>query len=154
MSWQLIDLLDNITLGDEAADAFNIITLDKSMNVLPVVRPLYKQKLYHTFSGRLLKGNASSLVGAQLRAFAYILRMVPYQVLNLNIEKVCIECPCVLSETLNPLSCLHRSVRYSSSASITMTRFSFRLQSKRSTGTWPANTNTSGRISSIWSTAT
>lgn len=84
-----MDLLDSQTLGEEAVDAFNVITLDPSS--LHVVRPLYKQKLYHTFSGRFLKGNTSILTKVQLRAFAYIIRMVPYQVLNLNIEKVCFD---------------------------------------------------------------
>ncbi|KAH8418463.1 hypothetical protein KR009_004452 [Drosophila setifemur] len=83
----LSDLLKHPTLSTAAALGFDIIAAEYPELDLPVVKFLYKQKLFHTIMGKM----GSKLVNYcvhHLKAFVYVLKATPQAVIKMNIEKL------------------------------------------------------------------
>ncbi|XP_037729640.1 MMS19 nucleotide excision repair protein homolog [Drosophila subpulchrella] len=83
----LSDLLKHPTLSTAAALAFDIIAAEYPELDLPVVRFLYKQKLFHTVMGKM-GSKLSNYCVHHLKAFVYVLKATPQAVIKLNIEQL------------------------------------------------------------------
>ncbi|XP_017044265.1 MMS19 nucleotide excision repair protein [Drosophila ficusphila] len=83
----LSDLLKHPTLSTAAALGFDIIAAEYPELDLPVVKFLYKQKLFHTIMGKMGSKLANYCVH-HLKAFVYVLKATPQAVIKLNIEQL------------------------------------------------------------------
>lgn len=90
--FQILELLEHPTLAHAAALAIEIISLEYPGLHLPIVKHLFKQKLFQI----VLKKLWSKLVGFtehHLTAFVHVLRITPHVVLKMNLDKVNIVVP-------------------------------------------------------------
>ncbi|XP_017009998.2 MMS19 nucleotide excision repair protein [Drosophila takahashii] len=83
----LSDLLKHPSLSTAAALGFDIIAAEYPELDLPVVKFLYKQKLFHTIMGKMGSKLANYCVH-HLKAFVYVLKATPQAVIKLNIEQL------------------------------------------------------------------
>ncbi|XP_017081741.2 MMS19 nucleotide excision repair protein homolog [Drosophila eugracilis] len=83
----LSDLLKHPSLSTAAALGFDIIAAEYPELDLPVVKFLYKQKLFHTIMGKMGNKLANYCVH-HLKAFVYVLKATPQAVIKLNIEQL------------------------------------------------------------------
>ncbi|XP_037041244.1 MMS19 nucleotide excision repair protein homolog [Bradysia coprophila] len=99
----ILELLDHPTLAHAAALAFEIISLEHPGLHLPVLKHLFKQKLFQI----VLKKLWSKLVDFtehHLTAFVHVLRITPHIVLKMNLDKVGpILFKCLESQAVTPL---------------------------------------------------
>ncbi|XP_052849379.1 MMS19 nucleotide excision repair protein [Drosophila gunungcola] len=83
----LSDLLKHPNLSTAAALGFDIIAAEYPELDLPVIKFLYKQKLFHTIMGKMGSKLADYCVH-HLKAFVYVLKATPQAVIKLNIEQL------------------------------------------------------------------
>ncbi|KAH8330815.1 hypothetical protein KR067_007701 [Drosophila pandora] len=83
----LSDLLKHPTLSTAAALGFDIIAAEYPELDLPVVKFLYKQKLFHTIMGKM-GGKLANYCVHHLKAFVYVLKATPQAVIKMNIEQL------------------------------------------------------------------
>ncbi|XP_055375372.1 MMS19 nucleotide excision repair protein isoform X2 [Condylostylus longicornis] len=83
----LSELLNHPTLYKSACLAFEIISIEYPQLHLPVIKFLYKQKLFHIILNKIGK-YLLDYSENHMNAFVFILKMTPHKVLKLNIEKV------------------------------------------------------------------
>ncbi|XP_017849827.1 MMS19 nucleotide excision repair protein homolog [Drosophila busckii] len=81
------DLLKHPTLCHAAALAFDVIAVENPELDLPVVKFLYKQKLFQTILSKL-DAKLLSICLHHMNALIYVLKATPHSVLKLNIEKI------------------------------------------------------------------
>ncbi|XP_062556432.1 MMS19 nucleotide excision repair protein [Armigeres subalbatus] len=83
----IAELLDHPTLGNTAALAFEILSAEFSHLHLPLVKKLFKQKLF-VFVMKKLEQVGQKYVDNHLKALLYVYKPTPHLVLKMNIEKV------------------------------------------------------------------
>lgn len=84
---QLIELLEHPTLSEAAIAAFDVLSLEFPQLHLPVIKHLFKQKLFQI----CLKGlwhKLESYSEKHLSAFVFVLRLTPHQVIKNDLPKV------------------------------------------------------------------
>uniref|UniRef100_A0A182P0D0 MMS19 nucleotide excision repair protein n=1 Tax=Anopheles epiroticus TaxID=199890 RepID=A0A182P0D0_9DIPT len=81
------DLLDHPTLGHIAALAFEILSIEFPKLHLPLLRNLFKQKLFVWVMNKLEK-KLEQCAGTHLKALAFVLAATPHTVLKMNLSKV------------------------------------------------------------------
>lgn len=85
--FQLAKLLDHPTLSEAAVLAFDVISFEYPELHLPVVKFLFKQKLFHIVLKKIWN-KLEAFSEHHLKAFGYIVLATPHSVLKMNIEKV------------------------------------------------------------------
>ncbi|XP_050068485.1 MMS19 nucleotide excision repair protein [Anopheles maculipalpis] len=83
----LADLLDHPTLGHIAALAFEILSIEYPQLHLPLLRNLFKQKLF-VWVMKKLEQKLEHYVETHLKALAFVLAATPHTVLKMNLSKV------------------------------------------------------------------
>lgn len=83
----LSDLLDHPKLSKTAEIAFEIISLDFPQLHLPLVKHLFRQKIF-VLAMKFLEGKIEKFSEHHLTAMVHILQITPHQVLKMNIEKI------------------------------------------------------------------
>uniref|UniRef100_A0A182NSN4 MMS19 nucleotide excision repair protein n=1 Tax=Anopheles dirus TaxID=7168 RepID=A0A182NSN4_9DIPT len=83
----IADLLDHPTLGHMAALAFEILSLEFPQLHLPLLRNLFKQKLFVWVMNKLEK-RMEQYAGTHLKALAFVFTATPHTVLKMNLTKV------------------------------------------------------------------
>ncbi|KAL5273707.1 MMS19 family protein [Megaselia abdita] len=83
----LAKLLDHPTLSEAAVLAFDVISFEYPGLHLPVVKFLFKQKLFHIVLKKIWD-KLEAFSEHHLKAFGYVVLATPHSVLKMNIEKV------------------------------------------------------------------
>lgn len=83
----LAELLDHPKLSTAAALAFEIISLEYPNLHLPVLKHLFKQKIF-VLAMKFLESKIEKFSEHHLTAMAHVLQITPHQVLKMNLEKV------------------------------------------------------------------
>ncbi|XP_052903045.1 MMS19 nucleotide excision repair protein [Anopheles moucheti] len=83
----IADLLDHPTLAHVAALAFEILSIEFPQLHLPLLRNLFKQKLFVWIMNKLEKRMEQYAV-SHLKALAFVLAATPHAVLKMNLSKV------------------------------------------------------------------
>lgn len=84
---QLIELLEHPTLSEAAVCAFDVLSIEFPQLHLPVIKHLFKQKIFQL----CLKGlwhKLESYSEKHLSAFVFVLKLTPHQVLKNEIQQV------------------------------------------------------------------
>ncbi|CAO1438877.1 unnamed protein product [Diamesa serratosioi] len=98
----LAELLDHPKLSTAAALAFEIISLEYPNLHLPVLKHLFKQKIF-VLAMKFLESKIEKFSEHHLTAMAHVLQITPHQVLKMNLEKVGpILFKCIQLETPHP----------------------------------------------------
>lgn len=84
---QILELLDHPTLAHAAALAIEIISLEYPGLHLPVLKHLFKQKLFQIILKKLWS-KLADFTEHHLTAFVHVLRITPHIVLKTNLDKV------------------------------------------------------------------
>ena len=79
--------MEHPTLATVASLAFDIISAEYPQIHLPIVKYLFKQKLFHMILTKL-GHKLETYCEHHLTAFIYVLKTTPHAVLKMNIEKV------------------------------------------------------------------
>lgn len=74
-------------MGPIAGIAFQNISIDLPMIHLPIIKILYKQKLFHIMLSKL-KQRLQEFTNNHMIAMAYVMKQVSYNVLKINVEMV------------------------------------------------------------------
>lgn len=83
----IAELLDHPKLSKAAELAFEIISMEFPHLHLPLLKHLFKQKIF-VLAMKFLDGKIEKLGENHLTAMAHVLQITPHQVLKMNIEKV------------------------------------------------------------------
>ncbi|XP_029718933.1 MMS19 nucleotide excision repair protein [Aedes albopictus] len=83
----IAELLDHPTLGHTAALAFEILSVEFPQLHLPLIKNLFKQKLFMLVMKKLEK-SAEKFAENHLKALLYVYKPTPHLVLKMNIQKV------------------------------------------------------------------
>ncbi|XP_053691619.1 MMS19 nucleotide excision repair protein [Sabethes cyaneus] len=83
----IAELLDHPSLGNTAALAFEVLSAEFPQLHLPLIKNLFKQKLF-VFVMKKLENKAEGYLDTHLRALVQVYKIVPHIVLKMNIEKV------------------------------------------------------------------
>lgn len=83
----LAELLDHPKLSEAAELAFEIISIEFPQLHLPLLKHLFKQKIF-VLAMKFLEHKIEKFGEHHLTAMAHILQITPHQVLKMNIEKV------------------------------------------------------------------
>uniref|UniRef100_A0A8W7PBF7 MMS19 nucleotide excision repair protein n=1 Tax=Anopheles coluzzii TaxID=1518534 RepID=A0A8W7PBF7_ANOCL len=83
----IADLLDHPTLGHIAALAFEILSIEFPQLHLPLLRNLFKQKLF-VWVMKKLEQKVEQYAETHLKALAFVLAATPHTVLKMNLSKV------------------------------------------------------------------
>lgn len=83
----LSELLDHPKLSKTAELAFEIISLEFPHLHLPLLKHLFKQKIF-VLAMKFLEGKIEKFSDHHLTAMAHVLQITPHQVLKMNIEKI------------------------------------------------------------------
>ncbi|XP_055550573.1 MMS19 nucleotide excision repair protein [Wyeomyia smithii] len=83
----IAELLDHPSLGNEAVLAFEILAGEFSQLHLPLIKNLFKQKLFIVVMKKL-ECTVERYLDTHLRALAQVYKYTPHVVLKMNIEKV------------------------------------------------------------------
>lgn len=83
----MIELLDHPTLSEAAIAAFEVISIEFPELHLPVIKHLFKQKLFQLCM-KSFWHKLESFSEKHLNAFVFVLKMTPHQVLVNNIQKI------------------------------------------------------------------
>lgn len=84
---QLIELLEHPSLSEAAIAAFEVISIEFPQLHLPVIKHLFKQKLFQLCM-KSLWHKLESFSEKHLNAFVFVLKMTPHQVLVNNVQKI------------------------------------------------------------------
>lgn len=84
----MIDLLEHPTLANAAAAAFEIISIEFPQLHLPVIKHLFKQKLFQIVLKKVW-AKIETVSEHHLSALVFVFKLTPHQVLCNNITKVC-----------------------------------------------------------------
>lgn len=99
----IADLLEHPTLGKAAALAFEILSAELPQLHLPLIKNLFKQKLF-VFVMKKLEQKAEHYGEMHLQALIYVFKPTPHLVLKMNINKVGpILLKCLLLSNVKPL---------------------------------------------------
>lgn len=85
--FQILELLDHPTLAHAAALGFEIISLEHPELHLPILKHLFKQKLFQIVLKKLWS-KLADFNEHHLTAFVHVLRITPHIVLKMNLDKV------------------------------------------------------------------
>lgn len=85
--FQILELLEHPTLAHVAALAIEIISLEYPGLHLPILKHLFKQKLFQIVLKKLWS-KLADFTEHHLTAFVHVLRITPHIVLKMNLEKV------------------------------------------------------------------
>lgn len=85
----MIELLEHPTLASAAASAFEIISVEFPQLHLPIIKHLFKQKLFQMVLKKVWQ-KIETLSENHLSALVFVFKVAPHQVLSNNIEKVSI----------------------------------------------------------------
>uniref|UniRef100_A0A182LWC7 MMS19 nucleotide excision repair protein n=1 Tax=Anopheles culicifacies TaxID=139723 RepID=A0A182LWC7_9DIPT len=83
----IAELLDHPTLGHIAALAFEILSIEFPQLHLPLLRNLFKQKLF-VWVMKKLEDKVEKYAATHLKALAFVLSATPHAVLKMNMSKV------------------------------------------------------------------
>lgn len=96
----MIELLEHPTLSEAAVAAFDVISIEFPQLHLPVIKHLFKQKLFQL----CMKGlwhKLETFSEKHLSAFVFVLKLTPHQVLKNDIQKVTEKNPMQFSNVMS-----------------------------------------------------
>lgn len=85
--FQISKLLEHPTLFEAAELAFDVISVEVPELDLPMVKLLFKQKIFHVVLHKLWD-KLVKFEESHINAFAFVLGMAPHPVLKMYLEKV------------------------------------------------------------------